>query len=429
MPWPSEQSPHLNAISGRTTSAAETEPSVIPSNCSGVMSFDDRKIGLNNQLASLSYVYCAAKVGNPCAIHAPPLGYVPCGTHMPGRWVGQNCSVPASIAAVSILSLLRLPPLFTSLLMNGANASSRGPCGRAEGAQCATCGPYSMNPYRCLKERLSASSRVHMLYAYGLRYHQKSRRWPDKPHCPMLPLHLSFAVQAYGRSLMAQMGLAARNFVAVQYRTGWGWFAHTQKLNAGWACYGMRSINTTLQKLSRKHVGAGLESMPRFVLTNSRNIHQPSVPVPMQVLSEIYIVSKAHTVLLNPMSSFKDAIVELRTRQAQHNVHFVYQADVVTGDVCQCSAADENEKGSAAAGERQKVCTNSTAADEWRREIKLRETEIKNRKHQRGHLSNTSALRSVRTSAESASMDFLSSFLASTNASQLVRVTNHTQVP
>ena len=262
------------------------------SSCHGALSFDDRDLGLNNQLASLSYMLCTANVTRACSLYAPPLGYIPCGVHLPGNRTRKSCKIPNEKAAVDVRRLLRLPPDVEALLERGAAAANAtgptsygsGRCRRGEvGPSCDICGPYGLNPYRCATQAFARQARVHMIYAYGLKYHLKSKKSPEKPNCPLLQLELAPQVEAYARALMARLGLTAGNYVAAQYRTGWAWRVHTRKLNHEWACYGLRTINASLAKQSRLR-GGELLSRPLFLLTNSRNLHTNGIPVPVQVL-------------------------------------------------------------------------------------------------------------------------------------------------
>ena len=149
------------------------------SSCSGDLSFDDRDLGLNNQLASISYMLCTANVTRACSLNAPPLGYIPCGPHMPGTWTGPRgkrvCHVASTRdAAVDMRQLLRFPPDIDALLQRGAahrsmmrnmsGAAERfiGRCMRNE-TDCQTCGPYNDNPFKCAQNAIAKGARVNMI--------------------------------------------------------------------------------------------------------------------------------------------------------------------------------------------------------------------------------------------------------------------------
>jgi hypothetical protein len=322
--------------------------------CRGGLSFADQNLGLNNQLASIAYVLCMANLTNVCSIHAAPLGYVPCGEHMAGtrqRFGRHSCTDSGKATALEIPELLRLPDGVTGMLRRGkklAAAGQAGPCAKGE-TKCKVCGAYSQNPWRCAQAGIEKGMRVQILYAYGLRYHLGKLQ----PRCPPMKLQLTPAIEDYARALMARLQLEPGRFVAAQYRTGWSWRVHTQEHKMEWACYGPRTINATLANL-KPPPPAG---MPLFLLTNAYSIHTPSVPVPVQVMSEMLVTSLAHTVMLNPLSSFQHAVLQLRGSGV--NVHFVSREDVIAGDTCECTAADERPVAARHAQIRQ-VCDNSS---------------------------------------------------------------------
>ena len=360
------------------------------SNCHGALSFDDRDLGINNQLFSYSFMLCMANLTGACSLHTEDFGYRPCGTHMPGEREGRRCKVTQNHAAVDIRKLLRLPADVEALLKRGDAFEDRaqrrfvGPCRRDEdGKTCHTCGPYSQNPFNCARDANQRVGRVNIIYAYGLKYHLRNRRDSTKPHCPMMRLTLHDDVERYSRELMARLHLVPGEFVAAQYRTGWAWRVHTRKINQDWSCYGMATINATLARLSRREpIGGNLLAKPLFLLTNIRNLHAATVPVPIQVLSEIRITSLAHTVLLNPMSSFQEAVVQMRG--GRDRLHFVTKKDTVRNDHCGCSAADEQElQTMGKLGEfRNTMCTNSTAFELWMREVRDKELELIRRRRE-----------------------------------------------
>lgn len=368
------------------------------STCKGALTFDDRDLGFNNQLASLSYMLCAAHITHACSLYMPPLGYIPCGTHMPGVKTRRGpCSVPASHAATDVRQLLKIPPDILELLQRGDEMANRTKhatrCQKAEvSPACGSCTPYMTNPFNCLRNEIGRMGRVHMTYAYGLRYHVRDHaKQSKKPSCPLMELMVARDVELYARKLMNRLGLVAGEFVTAQLRTGWAWRVHTRKANMGWACYGMRTINATLAKLgawdaaptSRQQPPDSLPARrlalterPRFLLTNSRNLHDVSVPVPVQILAEIFIVSLSHTVVLNQMSSFQHAVIQMR--RSMDGVHFIQKRDVVLGDSCGCSAADEKEleKMGKVGKFRDSLCSNNTAFEEWMLGVKKREANI-----------------------------------------------------
>jgi hypothetical protein len=158
---------------------------------------------------------------------------------------------------------------------------------------------------------------VNMLYPYGFYVHL---RRPETPACMLrgkasaMPLRFSNIVEDYTRTLMSKLGLTPYRFVAAQYRMGFEWKRHLErKGRALWACYGMESINATLRRHLAEQEAA---AFPIYLLTNDAFLHtprqhSPGVPAPVTVLAETRIVSLAHTVLLNPMSSFWHTIDRL----------------------------------------------------------------------------------------------------------------------
>ena len=100
------------------------------------------------------------------------------------------------------------------------------------------------------------------------------------------------------------------------------------------------------------------------------------MPVPVQILAEIFIVSLSHTVVLNQMSSFQHAVIQMR--RSMDGVHFIQKRDVVLGDSCGCSAADEKEleKMGKVGKFRDSLCSNNTAFEEWMLGVKKREANI-----------------------------------------------------
>ena len=168
--------------------------------------------------------------------------------------------------------------------------------------------------------------------------HLRSRRSPDKPDCSLLRLGLAPAVEAYVAQLMARLGLVAGEYVAAQYRTGWAWRVHTRKMNLSGRATGCarstrrsRSLPQADENNSSGLDGGGFKgTRPALLAHNARSLHEPSVPVPIQVLSEIRIVSLARYVPLNPMSSFQDAVTQMRG--GRQRVHFVARHDVLPND-------------------------------------------------------------------------------------------------
>jgi hypothetical protein len=370
-----------------------------------MLSYDDRDLGLNNQLASLSFMLCVARGANACGLYVPPLGYFPCGTHAPGKRDRKGCHVTSN-ATVDALDLIEPDAVDLKLLRSGQrqhlNSSMLGRCRKGE-TGCGVCGPYNINPYRCMRNAIdtNGSQRQHMIYAYGLKYHLRSHRRPDLPVCPPMRLRLAPAVEAYTRQLMARLQLVPGQFVAAQLRTGWAWRVHSFRNRHEWSCYGMATINATLAKLRRaSHRAAAMRvhappslstpletpngrttkapqaalvadadaaaaralPMPEklFLLTNERNIHESGVPVPIQVMAEMRVTSLAHTVLLNPMSSFQDAVRQLRG--SADRVFYVDKRNFVADDYCGCTAADEMAQFDR---QRRELCGNMTNFRGW----------------------------------------------------------------
>jgi hypothetical protein len=330
--------------------------------CSGALSFDDRNIGLNNQLGSLSYMLCIARSFNACVLHVPPLGYHACGAHLPGRTLPNgSCSRDSSSPAgqAEALSLLRLPgravpftptrttgaddgTAWTAVVLGGGlgghgRATTAGACQAEELAKCTTCSHYNSDPYACVLAGLRSGARVFMSYAYGLRV---KGRHPRAPPCMGSPLQvqLSSSVEAYTGELMQRLQLRRGRFVAAQLRAGLFWQRHVEAphVRAPWACYGMRTINRTLSRLLGQ---AEASSTPLFLLTNLAErrpvgLHPPTVSLPLSVLAETRVVSLAHVALLNPISSFKETVRALRGGCPTCGVVTVAQEDVVQGDKC-----------------------------------------------------------------------------------------------
>ena len=337
--------------------------------CRGALSFDDRDLGLNNQLASLSYMLCAARHANACSLRAAPLGYQPCGVHLPGKRTRSGCHTDSN-ATMEVLDLLQFNRNDTELLQRGQNLARTSPtvwntprC--RNDAICAMCGPYMVNPYRCVRNGIDEGKpRLHVIYAYGLSYHQRSQRRPDYPFCPLIKLTLAPSVEAYARKLMTRLRLEPGRYVAAQYRTGWNWRVHTFRKRKEWSCYGKATINASLERVRALYPARTEASgkMPEalFLLTNEHNVHEPGVPVPIQVLAEMRVASLAHTVLLNPMSSFQDAIRQMRGHGER--IFFVSSRDVLPNDYCSCTAADEDPKW---ASRRLDLCANASAFRTW----------------------------------------------------------------
>ena len=103
--------------------------------------------------------------------------------------------------------------------------------------------------------------------------------------------------------------------------------------------------------------------------------------MPMQVLSEINIVSLAHTVILNPMSSYSEAVVQMRG--SRRNVFYVSRTNFVPGDTCGCNAADERDFGQlgSTGSFRKRLCANVTAFEEWILGVKQSERETIAKRH------------------------------------------------
>ena len=342
--------------------------------CRGALSYDDRDLGLNNQLQSLTYMLCVAHMNKACSVHAPPLGYRPCGTHLPGKRTSSGCIVESN-ATVDVLDLITLEPEDAILLQRGmhTNVSQQGQCHDKEPNMggCGTCGPYNVNPFKCIRNKIDeGTARQHMLYPYGLRYHMRSRLRPFGPVCPFVRMRLSPLVEAYTRALMARLQLEPGRFVAAQLRAGWAFRLDAFKRRMEWACYGMATINSTLSKMR------SMDYMPSplFLLTNARKLHEAGIPVPIQILSEVRIASLAHTVLLNPMSSFQETVRQLGTnitRFAKVNRH-----DVVDVGGCGCTAADEESLGGRDLRTRQHLCQNATAFRNHLNNIKRAEKRV-----------------------------------------------------
>ena len=212
------------------------------------------------------------------------------------------------------------------------------------------CGPYSINPFKCIADGLSKGVRVHTLYAFGLTRHLHRDDTPPcmggrkgrQPitHWDSRPLALSERVETYVAALMRRLKLRANRFVAIQYRMGVEWKKHVSSPYVGspWACYGAATINRSLAKV----VDAHARSLPIFYLTNQVRLHDDTVPVPVGVLAEARIASLAYLSLLNARSSFVPTVRRLRIADGAPTgrVHVVGRGDVV--DSCDvCGAFDE----------------------------------------------------------------------------------------
>lgn len=297
--------------------------------CNGTITFDDRGLGLNNQLLSLGFMLCLARTYRACALVAPPLGYTPCSLHNPGTgsasqgttWIQRKriCNTSQGLSLLHARELVELSTEEQLLLNRGDEINSRAKrCPHRDPGMCKECGPYNINPYRCVKEALEKGQRVFMLYAFGLTRHLRKA---ENPQCmggqgvknyddmaDKMPLRLSARVRSYTDELMGRLGLQPGRYVAAQYRMGVEWKTHVESpyVHSEWGCYGMGTINASLVKWQRRTPGLSevpLAQMPRFLLTNRapRLPHAEDTPLPISVLSEIRIVALAHTALLNPL--------------------------------------------------------------------------------------------------------------------------------
>ena len=363
---------------------------------------------------------CAAKHLNACGIHPTPIGYFPCGEHLPRR-LCRKCTVKSCIAppAVSIRSLLSLAPEDDALMMDErvhqlTNDTRKLKCNGdriwyTSDASCRPCGPTLRVPYECMATAIAQGRRAHVPYAWALWAHLKSNKRPHLPSCPQMALRVSADVDAYARGLMKTLGLVPGGFVVAQYRAGWSWRSHTiYNSNAPWSCYGPGSIRAwLLRRFSATLKGESRlpADLPVLVLSNVAakllrgdaqwtswaNIrvveHEPQIAIPIQILSEMRIAALGHTLLLNPASSFREGITSLRQAdraeaeakctlaggrncRVRDRVYYMEQKYVLPGDHCGCDSSDEERAPGVALaaalikarGDVRYLCGNSTVA-------------------------------------------------------------------
>ena len=175
--------------SARERDLKYTERPASDDTCNGTLVFDDRALGLNNQLLSLGFMLCLARTFRPCALVGPPIGYAPCGLHNPGVPHGRSKPCTSSAFKTSLVparAVVKLSPMDRTVLERGeALNNSKGlKCSRAQALanpdDCKECGPYNQRPYHCVDDNLRAGRRVYVLYPYGLT--RKLGR-PDTPPC------------------------------------------------------------------------------------------------------------------------------------------------------------------------------------------------------------------------------------------------------
>ena len=192
-----------------------------------------------------------------------------------------------------------------------------------------------------------------------------------------MPLRLAPSVEEYSLRLMRNAGLTPGAFFAAQYRAGWSWRHHTIHFTGQpWTCYGPGSIRNWIAQ--RFPSGQVPRELPIFLLTNvapkliKRDpqwhwgdirliAHEPGVPVPIQILSEMRIASLANTLVLNPGSSFRDGINSLRQMDRKEaetrcrlsggtkrkcapkdKLFYMQHKDVIPGEHCGCESSDED---------------------------------------------------------------------------------------
>ena len=86
-------------------------------------------------------------------------------------------------------------------------------------------------------------------------------------------------------------------------------------------------------------------------------------------------------VLLNPLSSFRDSIVQLRG--SSEGVHFVEAKDVIRDDTCGCSVADEDMLRGKYGSLRWQLCDNRSAFDEFILHVKTKEKQVILTRHEK----------------------------------------------
>lgn len=273
--------------------------------------------GLNNQLLALQTLLCAARAVNACALAAAPAGY--------------------GSSTTSWRSLILFSSWADKLMKAGEMVEV---CNRTD-SHCQTCSPYMRNTTRCMINGLDAGVTVVVSDPYRLSPFSLGSHT-----CRRSALHdvqgVSSLVAARADSLMARIMLSASSYLTLQYRSGADWHYHP----GGWACYGRKTIAAALRRAallpqhhngrqhrdrmelhaaaqtSRGHQSESLRTgntsaMPFmvYVLTNSphapRGMHPPATPPHIATLVEIAIASRAHTAVLNPLSSFRHLVSRL----------------------------------------------------------------------------------------------------------------------
>jgi len=284
------------------------------------------------------------RLGCRPTVLVPPLGYVPCGMHLPGIRVGRkqcNYTGSASLLTTELVNF----DLLVDVHINATKGAVR-PCLKSESvAVCRPCSAVSKDVIACVQQGLAESERVHVTDAFGTSKRQDVAGLSTQgDQCAGAWRSFSTLVESYTSALRARLHLRAGEFVAAQYRTGLEWRGSMVRDGHAWGCYGMASVNNSLLRV----LGMDALRLPRFVMTNqprSPPLHDPSVPVPLAVLSEIRLASQARLVMLNPFSSFQQTIERLRASRGSTDaralgVDLVRERDVA--DDCEaCVSANE----------------------------------------------------------------------------------------
>ena len=82
------------------------------------LSYDDRNLGINNQLRTLGNILSSSRQLNECGLHPPPSDICRARRNCHGRFANGAQSRHANLPAVSVRSLLHLPPEDDALLMD-----------------------------------------------------------------------------------------------------------------------------------------------------------------------------------------------------------------------------------------------------------------------------------------------------------------------
>lgn len=304
--------------------------------CSTLISLDSRETGINNQLVNLHIALCAARMVNATCVHMADLGYRHGGAHHHGPLVRTPAAAP-------LMDLLRFNDEASGMLMCGARCAASGTVqtGRCRpGEACVDCHPYVGSRVTCLRRGLDRGSRVFL----GTQVDDPLAKRCNGTQLGDL-VGVTRLVDDYTVGLRMRLGnLTNHEYDVAQYRAGWDWRQHTAKVGQPWACYGPGTINSTLRTLTQP---APLR--PLVMLTNAASAepvpHLRNASVPLRVVSELVLASRARTVLLNPLSTAQHTIRKLAAPAAAGGPRIKVVRDgrhVI--DQCECAAQDEDSR-------------------------------------------------------------------------------------